>query len=131
GDGVCLYNLFRSLPILLTLYNVGSIASVGVVAYLGAKHRKSSGNATFMIHKAYASPQMATSDRLQAAAQGIALDDERVEAILRSHINLSDENWATHRVADLWISAKEAQRAGLVTEIADFSPPKGTLFYVG
>jgi ATP-dependent protease ClpP protease subunit len=34
GDGVFLYNLFRSVPIDITLYNVGSIASIGVIAYL-------------------------------------------------------------------------------------------------
>jgi ATP-dependent Clp protease protease subunit len=33
ADGVFLYNYLRSLPIGLTLYNVGSVASIGVVAY--------------------------------------------------------------------------------------------------
>jgi ATP-dependent protease ClpP protease subunit len=42
GDGVFLYNLFRSIPVELTLYNVGQISSAGVVAYLGAKRRKTS-----------------------------------------------------------------------------------------
>ena len=44
GDGVFLYNLFRSIPIELTLYNVGQISSAGVVAYLGAKRRKTTKN---------------------------------------------------------------------------------------
>ena len=34
GDGIYIFNLFRSLPISLTLYNAGSIASVAVIAYL-------------------------------------------------------------------------------------------------
>ena len=35
GDGLCLYNFFRSLPISLTFYNTGSVASVAAIAYLG------------------------------------------------------------------------------------------------
>jgi ATP-dependent Clp protease protease subunit len=83
GDGICLHNFFRALPIELTLYNVGSIASIAVTAYLGAKHRKASAYAAFMLHRTYASPQAATSDRLHAIAQSVSLDDERTEAILR------------------------------------------------
>ena len=132
GDGVCLYNLFKALPLELVVYNIGSIQSVGVMAFLGAKHRKASPRATFMIHRSYASPLAATSDRLQAMAQGLILDDERCERILRDHVNLDDDQWAMHRVADVWLSAEEAKKVGLVTEIGDFAPPKGTqLLYVG
>jgi ATP-dependent Clp protease protease subunit len=132
GDGVCLYNLFRALPFELVTYNIGSIQSVGVMAFLGAKQRKASPRATFMIHRSYASPLAATSDRLQALAQGLILDDERCEGILRDHVKLNEDQWAVHKVADLWLSAEEAKKAGLVTEIGDFAPPKGTqLFYVG
>ena len=59
GDGVCLYNYLRSLPIEISLYNVGTVASIGALAYLGAKVRKTSTSATFMLH------------RTQAGAQGI------------------------------------------------------------
>jgi ATP-dependent protease ClpP protease subunit len=85
-----------------------------------------------MIHKSYASPQFATSDRLQAVAHMLVLDDERVEAIFRRHLKLDDSHWATHKTADLWFSGKEAITAGLASEIAEFSPPKRQqMFYVG
>ena len=132
GDGVCLYNLFRACPIEVTLYNVGTIASAGVIAYLGAKNRKVSANATFMIHKTYFSPMGATSDRLQSAANAAILDDQRIEAIWHGNITLSTEKWDVHKLADLWISADEAVAAKLATAIGDFAPPKGNqLFYVG
>src|SRR5690348_14907235 len=51
GDGICLHNLFQTLPFDLTLYNTGCVASIAVIAYLGAKSRKSSAYATFMIHR--------------------------------------------------------------------------------
>src|SRR5438876_1136744 len=51
GEGICLYNFFKTLTMDLTLYNVGSVASIATLAYLGAKHRKVSSQATFMIHR--------------------------------------------------------------------------------
>jgi ATP-dependent Clp protease, protease subunit len=132
GDGICVYNIFRAAPMTIKLYNAGSIASVGVIAYLGASERNTSANATFMIHKTFFSPIGATSDRLQAAANAAILDDQRVESILHKHISLTEESWGTHKVADLWLSADEALKVGLATKIEEFSPPKGqTLFYLG
>lgn len=132
GDGIALHNFFRSLPIDLTIYNVGQISSVAVIAYLGAKNRKCSTHANFMIHRTYASPQYATSDRLHATAHGLTLDDKRTEAILRAHLKMPDEKWDTHKYADTWLTSDEALKAELVTEIGDFAPPLGQhLFYVG
>jgi ATP-dependent Clp protease, protease subunit len=132
GDGICVYNIFRAAPIDIILYNVGTIASIGVLAYLGADERKASKNAAFMIHRTTFSPAAATSDRLQAAANAALLDDQRIEEILHSGVTLSPEKWDVHKVADLWLSADEAVKAGLATAIADFAPPIGTqLFYLG
>src|SRR5689334_19776532 len=39
GDGIALYNFLRTYPIEVTLYNVGTVASVGVIIYLAAKNR--------------------------------------------------------------------------------------------
>jgi ATP-dependent protease ClpP protease subunit len=51
---------------------------------------------------------------------------------LHSDVTLSPEKWDVHKVADLWLSADEAVKAGLATAIADFAPPIGTqLFYLG
>jgi ATP-dependent Clp protease, protease subunit len=132
GDGICIYNVFRTSPVRISLYNAGSVTSIGVVAYLGAGKRKSSTRATFMIHRTYFSPVGATSDRLQAAANTAILDDQRIEAILHSHVTLPQEKWDIHNVADLWLSADEALEAKLATEIDEFTPPKGEqLFYLG
>jgi hypothetical protein len=63
GDGVCLYNFLKALPIPLTIYNVGSVSSIAALAYLGAEERKVSAHATFMLHRTYASPQAAGAER--------------------------------------------------------------------
>ncbi|MET3156219.1 ATP-dependent Clp protease proteolytic subunit [Bradyrhizobium diazoefficiens] len=132
ADGVCLYNLFAAAPMDIHLYNVGSIASIGVVAYLGADFRYTTNNATFMIHKVTFSPQAATVDRLQSLANAAALDDRRIEDILHQHIELPKEKWDIHKVSDLWLSAEEALAVKLADRIGEFSPSSGEqLYYVG
>jgi ATP-dependent Clp protease protease subunit len=126
GDGICLYNFLRSLSIGVSLYNVGSVQSIATVAYLGAKTRKVSAHATFMIHRSTFTPQMPTADRLQAAAQMLTIDDRRTEDILRKHLTMSDEDWSNLRNNEFWFTAEDALKNGLATEIGEFAPPKGT-----
>ena len=129
GDGVCLYNFFRSLTIELTLYNVGNVDSAAAIAYLGAQHRKTSAYASFLIHRSHNSPQAATAGRLEATAQSLTLDDQRTEAILRNHVTLDMDRWSRLDHYDIRFSAKEAVDAGLADEVAEFAPPPGSLIY--
>ena len=131
ADGIALYNIFKAFPMPLTLYNIGSISSAGVIAYLGAANRAASNLATFMLHKT-TSPAMAmTSDRLQATARSVDMDDIRMERILKG-IRLTKEHQQSHQTGDLWLSATESKDIGIVTAIAEFAPPKGAqLFYLG
>jgi len=126
GDGVCLYNFFQSLQFDLTLYNVGSVQSIATLAYLGAKKRKTSAQATFMIHRSYNVPQATTSARLQSVAQSLSLDDQRTEAILKKHITLSNKQWAEFNYHDLVFSGTDAVQIGMADEIGEFCPPTGT-----
>jgi ATP-dependent Clp protease protease subunit len=129
GDGVFLYNLFRTIPIELTLYNAGQISSAGVVAYLGAKHRKTTRNATFMLHRSASNQQFATAAKLAHAAKSLILDDERTEAIVREHIKFPSELWDKIEHHDVYVSGEEAVKFGLADEIAEFAPPLGTQVY--
>jgi ATP-dependent Clp protease, protease subunit len=126
GDGVFLYNLFRSIPIELTLYNVGQISSAGVVAYLGAKRRKTTASATFMLHRSANSPQFATAAKLSHLAKSLVLDDERTEAIVRDHVKFPPELWDELKYHDIYVSGEEAIKFGIATEIGEFAPPAGT-----
>jgi ATP-dependent Clp protease protease subunit len=125
GDGIFLYNLFRALPIELTLYNVGQLSSAAVVAYLGAKRRKTSARATFMLHRSTNSAQFATSSKLQHIAKSLILDDERTDSIIREHVKLPPELWDELQFHDIYLSGKEGVDLGIATEIGEFEPPAG------
>lgn len=133
ADGVALYNLFSASTIPLTVYNIGSISSAGVIAYLGAPDRAASAFSTFMIHRTTSPAFAFTADRLHAVTHSVALDDGRTDAIFAAAgLNLTKEQKEIHRIADLWLSAEEAIAANLATEIKEFAPPKGIqLFFLG
>lgn len=132
GDGVCLYNFFRSFQIPLTLYNVGAVLSIGTIAYLGAKERKASARALFQIHRSTIAPQNATATVLDGLAQALTIEDSRTKSILREHLKLGDEVWSKlAEGADISFSGEEAVKVGLADEIGEFSPPKGKqIFYI-
>ncbi len=130
GDGVAIYNFLSKLPIEIVSYNVGSVQSIAVIAFLGAQKRKASKTATFMIHRAHFSSQVpASSAQLQAVANSLAVDDARIEEILKGHLTMPDDKWIIHSHADLYITAKEALEYGLIDEITDFAPPLGAQIF--
>ena len=129
ADGVCLYNFLSTLPVEVSLYNGGTVASAAASVYLGAKTRKVSATGTFMVHRTRAAPAGVTAERLQALGKSVLLDDQRTEAILRAHLSLPEDLWEVHKVADLWLSAAEAVEYGMANEIADFAPPKGVRLF--
>lgn len=129
GDGIFLHNLLKDFPLHLTLYNGGYIESIGVVAYLGAKKRRVSAGATFMIHRTTVFQQTANAIRLKSLADQVARGDESTEAIIRGSTSIPDEIWSLIQHNDVRFSAKEAIEFGIAQEIADFSPPPGTRLY--
>jgi ATP-dependent protease ClpP protease subunit len=125
GDGVCLYNLFRGVPLNIVLYNAGTLCSAAAIAFLGAKERKFSAHATFMLHRSQTAAQGGTAIELKHLAHSAGLDDARAEAIIRESATLTDDQWEIFHAHNLWLSAQEAFRAGIATEIAEFAPPRG------
>jgi ATP-dependent Clp protease protease subunit len=95
GDGICLYNFFKTLPVELTVYNVGSVCSIAVIAYLGARHRVASPRAVFMIHRTTTNLTHAPAVMMKGVAKSLILDDERIESILRESVTLAgEETWS-------------------------------------
>lgn len=129
GDGIALYNLIRKLPIPVVLYNSGSVHSIAVIAFLGAERRIASRHSAFMIHRTTSPAMPTTARQVGSLVRGLAIDDERTEAILRERANLNDEDWRVHALTDLYFNADDALERGIATEIGDFSPPPGAVFF--
>ena len=121
--------LFRALPFDLILYNVGTVSSIAVVSFLGAKIRRVSARGAFMIHKTQTTTQAATTATIKSLTDSAILADDRTEAILREHIKMPNDKWAHFNHNDLWFSADDAVKFGIVQEVAEFAPPSGTQLF--
>jgi ATP-dependent Clp protease, protease subunit len=129
GESIALYNFFRALTFDLTLYNTGTVASGATIAYLGAKKRKISAHALFMIHRTETTTQFATTQTIKSLADSAVINDQRTEAILRQYITMPSEKWSQFDYRDIFFTAEEAVQAGISDEIREFSPPAGTRIF--
>jgi ATP-dependent Clp protease protease subunit len=129
ADGICLYNFFRSLPIPLTIYNTGTIRSAGIMSYLGAKHRKTSLYSTFVLHRCRLQNQSGSADQMKVLADTLAIEEARIETILRGHLDLTPEQWTDFSRYELVLTPEKAVRVGMADEIAEFSLLPHARFY--
>jgi len=129
GDGIALYSFFRSFPLELTVYNPALVGSIAVVAYLGAKTRKTSAHAVFGLHRTSGNAQAASSDTLEKMAQSAIIDNRRTEAIIRERCAIPEERWPDLDGYGITLTAEEAVKYGIAHEVSDFSPPPGTLMW--
>ena len=127
SDGLCLYNFLSKSPIEFVMYNGGAVASIAVIMYLSGSRRYASETARFMVHKSHATASPGSRpDALNIIVEGLRADDARTESILRRHVELTPEQWAIHQYSDLHLNSRDAKTAGMISEVADFTPPKGT-----
>jgi len=126
SDGLCLYNFLSNAPVRFVMYNAGAVASIAVILFLAGSKRYASETARFMVHKSHATASPgARPDALNIIVEGLRADDMRTELILRKHIELTPEQWAIHQYSDLHLTSRDAKLARMITDIADFAPPKG------
>jgi ATP-dependent Clp protease protease subunit len=126
SDGLCLYNYLSNAPIKFVMYNAGAVASIAVILFLAGSRRYASETARFMVHKSHATAAPgARPDALNIIVEGLRADDARTEAILRKHIELTPEQWAIHQYSDLHLTSRDARTARVISEVADFAPPRG------
>jgi len=127
SDGLCLYNFLANAPVNCVMYNGGAVASIAVILFLSGKQRFASETARFMIHKSHATASPGSRpDALNIIVEGLRADDARTESILRKHIELTPEQWGIHQYGDLHLNARDAKAAGMIDDVRDFAPPKGS-----
>ncbi len=128
SDGLCMYNFLSNAPVKFVMYNAGAVASIAVILFLAGTRRYASETARFMVHKSHATASPgARPDALNIIVEGLRADDARTESILRKHIELAPEQWAIHQYSDLHLTARDAKTARMITDVADFAPPRGVI----
>ena len=126
ADGIYLYNHLKSLPAKLTVYNVGSVASIAAAVFVAAETRFCSKHSMFMIHPtAFPSLEGMSAGRLESALQAALADDLRTENILRERTTMPADMLDARKARDVHITPDEAVRVGLVEGIREFALPNG------
>jgi ATP-dependent Clp protease protease subunit len=128
SDGLCMYNFLSRAPVNFVMYNAGAVASIAVILFLAGTRRYASETARFMVHKSHATASPgARPDALNIIVEGLRADDARTESILRKHIELTPDQWAIHQYSDLHLTSRDAKTAHMITDVADFAPPRGVI----
>ncbi len=127
GDGVCLFNYFDKFPLRLYIYNMGTVASVAVLAFLGGRFRFANTHATFAIHKSRFPAEAPTDAKgHKALADQAMLEDHRVEAILKAKTQIPAKRWKQHASRGVVFDAQQSVEFGIAKAIGDFEPPVGS-----
>ena len=125
ADGIYLYNHIRSLPVKVVAYNLGSVSSIAVAAFVAAEERYCSIHAMFMIHPTSMPALEMTAQRLEGALAAALADDGRTESILRERTKLPDDLLSARKSKDVHITPEMAVKFGLVHGVREFSLPHG------
>jgi ATP-dependent Clp protease protease subunit len=131
ADGIFLYNHLRALPIPVSIYATGNIASVAVAIYLGAEHRVCSRHALFMMHPVTVpgSAEGMSWERLQGQMDSATAEEQRTENILRERAAVPNELLAARRYKDVHITAQNALKFGIAHELGEFTVPPGAQIF--
>lgn len=125
-EGIVLHNYLTNFPLELFTYNEGAVHSISLLPFLTGKIRKCAPNATFLMHKTtFTFNGPVTAEMMKAQAGSTEINDSVTDAILRQQITMPDDKWEFRNKADLTITAEEALKYGIITEIGHFMPPKG------
>ena len=129
-DGIAIYNYHKNLLIEITTYNGGIVASIAVLVYLAGTVRKTSANASFLIHKTTFLGQGAeTAAMLRVKAEAAERTDAITDAIVAEHTEIPVDVWEGRDTRELSINASEAVQYKIAHDIADFQPPSDSQLF--
>jgi len=127
--GLNLYNVLRSLPVVLTMHNVGNVDSIGNAIFLAGRRRYACHNSTFMFHGVGIDVHGGVrfeEKNLRGSLATILSDQKRIGSILQQRTKLGQA-----QVRRLFREAQTndatfAVGCGIVDEIRDVDIPPGS-----
>lgn len=130
ADGIYLYHYLRGLPISVTLHNTGTVASIATTLFVAGERRLCCHHAIFMMHPITmpANGSMA-SELLRTALDAAQRDEARTESILWERASIPEDILDNRRTREVYLTAQDALKYGLVHEIVDFALPPGNKIF--
>ena len=132
--GFALYNFLRSLPVPLTVHNLGNVESISLVAYLAGDTRLVCPQGRFLIHPLHWSFEAGRVDHARLREYVAKLDSD-----LNRYVEIFDERTAAGSLvipvrehlsgAERLISAAVSIDAGIAHEVAEPSIPKDAVIW--
>lgn len=125
-SGIFLYSYLKSLPINVTVHNIGDVSSIAVVVYVAGKTRLCSKFSSFLLHPStYNTGGPMPVAALQGNLDALIAKDSRINSILNAETSLSKEALDARTLYDLTIDAFGAVQNGIAHKIEEFHLPAG------
>ncbi len=127
AQGITLYNFIRALPVKVTIYNIGTVNSIGNIVFQAAHKRIASPNSSFMFHGVgfFIENQHLELSHLEDKLEGLKNDQSLILSIMseRTKMNIAEIEDLFRKMA--FINAQEALKRGISDEIAEVHVPTG------
>lgn len=120
NDGIAIFNILRSLPLIVHTYNVGKIDSIGNVVFLAGEKRYTLTTASFMLHGVscnFTSPVSLNEKTLLERLESIRNDQNLISEIVSSRCSLEAGDINSMFLGDTIIEASRAKELNIVHEI--------------
>jgi ATP-dependent Clp protease, protease subunit len=128
-EGISLYGFIRSLPVEITIHNIGNVDSIALAVYLAASKRLANPDATFLMHDFYFPQPVQVSNRHQAAdiSVGLAGARRKTVGILRERTEMTDEQFQSLKFLEESTiqDAEAAKQFGIAHDIQQAVVPAG------
>ena len=126
--GINLYNVLKSLPVPLTIHNVGNVDSVGNAIFLSGKHRFACSHATFMfhgIHWNFSEQSHFEEKQFKEVLDSLQASQRRITGIIGDETTLTREEIDGFFIQAQTIDAPFAREKGIINEITQAQVPNG------
>ena len=128
-EGMSLYGFIRSLPVGITIHNIGSIDSIALAVYLAASRRLANPDATFLMHDFYFPQPIPVTNRHQAGDISVGLSGarKRFMEVLKASTKMTDEQFQSLKFLEEASikTAVAAKELGITHEIQQALAPAG------
>ncbi len=120
------YSFIRALPATVNTHAVGLVASAGNILFLAGEGRSADRSARFLFHPSTV-PLLGTVNEQQLKEKAVEADavEGMLTQVYRDRTALTDEDIQRFSRGEVIYTADQAQKAGIVQDVADLKLPNG------